>query len=57
VLGPVILKNGGNSFKRVYYLQSCPFLKGPETDFTPQYKLLIYFGIAVVLFYFVSKMK
>jgi len=57
VQGPVFLKNDGNSFIKVHYLKCCPFLNGPETDFTPQYKLLIYFGVATVLFYFVSKMK
>jgi len=55
--GPVYLQNGGNSFIRVYYLKCCPFLNGPETDFSPQYKLLIYFGIAAVLYYFIKKMK
>jgi hypothetical protein len=53
----VFLKNDGNTFIKVHYLKCCPFLNGPEIDFTPQYKLLIYFGIATVLFYFVSKMK
>jgi hypothetical protein len=57
VQGPVFLKNDGNSFLNVHYLKCCPFLNGPETDFTPKYKLLIYFGIAALLFYFVSKMK
>ena len=57
VQGPVFLKNDGNSFIRVYYLKCCPFLNGPETDFSPQYKLLIYFGVATVLFYFLKKMK
>lgn len=57
VQGPVFLKNDGNSFIKVYYLKFCPFLNGPEADFTPKYKLLIYLGIAVILFYFVSKMK
>lgn len=57
VQGPVFLKNDGNTFIKVHYLKCCPFFNGPETDFTPQYKLLIYFGIATVLFYFVSKMK
>lgn len=53
----VFLKNDGNTVIKVYYLKCCPFLNCPELDFTPQYKLLIYFGIAAVLFYFVSKMK
>ncbi len=57
IQGPVFLKNDGNSFIKVHYLKCCPFLNGPITDFTPQYKLLIYLGIAVILFYFVSKMK
>jgi hypothetical protein len=57
VMGPVFLKNSGNSFIKVHYLKCCPVLNGPETDFSPQYKLLIYFGIAAVLYYFVSKMK
>lgn len=53
----VFLKNDGKTFIKVHYLKCCPFLNGPETDFTPQYKLLIYLGIALILFYFVSKMK
>lgn len=57
VQGPVFLQNSGNSFLRVYYLKCCPFLNGPETDFTPRYKLLIYLSIAAGLFYFVKKMN
>lgn len=57
VQGPVFLQNSGNNYIRIYYLKCCPVLNGPETDFSPQYKLLIYFGVAVVLFYFLKKMK
>lgn len=57
VQGPVFLKNDGNSFITVHYLKCCPFLNCPEVDYTPKYKLLIYFGIAAVLYFFVSKMK
>jgi hypothetical protein len=53
----VFLKNDGKTFIKVHYLKCCPFLNCPEIDFTPHYKLLIYFGIAVILFLFVSKMK
>ena len=57
VQGPLFLKNNGNTFIKVHYLACCTFLNAPETDFTPKYKLLIYFGVAAVLFYFATKLK
>lgn len=57
VQGPVFLKNQGNSFITVHYLSCCPFLNCPETDFKPVYKIFIYFGVALVLGYFLKKMK
>ena len=57
VQGPVFLKNDGNSFLTVHYLKCCPFLNSPEYDFKPWYKILIYFGVAFILGYFVRKIK
>jgi len=57
VQGPVFLKSQGNSFISVNYLECCPYLNSPESDFTPKYKILIYFFISIVLGYFMKKMK
>lgn len=57
VQGPVFLKNQGNSFIMVHYLSCCPFINCPETDFKPWYKIFIYFAVALVLGYFLKKMK
>jgi hypothetical protein len=55
VQGPVFLKNQGNSFITVYYLECCPVLNSPGDDFKPWYKILIYFGVAGLLGYFMMK--
>ena len=57
VKGPVFIKNQGNSFITVHYLKCCPFLNCPQTDFHPWYKIFIYFGNAIILGYFLLKMK
>jgi hypothetical protein len=57
VQGPLFLKNDGNSFIKVHYLACCPRLNCPEDDFKPWYKIPIYFGVALVLGYFMVKIK
>ena len=57
VQGPVFLKNQGNSYITVHYLKCCPSLNAPETDFKPWYKISIYFGISMVLGFFLTQMK
>ncbi|MGQ8338007.1 hypothetical protein ACUNWD_15760 [Sunxiuqinia sp. A32] len=57
VQGPVFLKNQGNSFITVHYMEFCPSLNCPVDDFKPWYKILIYFGVGAVLGYFMLKMK
>lgn len=57
VQGPVFIKNDGKSFLKIHYLKCCPALNCPLDDFTPKYTILIYFGVAIVLGYFLTKMK
>ncbi|WP_297085857.1 hypothetical protein [uncultured Draconibacterium sp.] len=56
VQSPVFLKNQGNTFITVHYLKCCPVLNAPADDFKPWYKILIYFGVAFVLGYFIKRM-
>jgi hypothetical protein len=57
VQGPVFLKNDGKSFISVHYLACCPSLNCPKDDFKPWYKIPIYFGVSLVLGYFMVKIK
>lgn len=57
VQGPLFLKNDGTSMIKVKYLRCCPWLNCPEDDFTPWYKIPIFFGVSMVLGYFMMKIK
>lgn len=57
VQGPLFLKNDGNSFISVHYMACCPALNCPKDDFKPWYKIFIYFGVSLVLGYFMFKIK
>jgi len=57
VQGPLFLKNQNNSYIKVHYLAYCPALNCPKDDFKPWYKILIFFGVALVLGYFTVKIK
>jgi len=57
VKNPNYLKNTGNSYISVHYIKCCPVFNCPKDDFSPHYKILIYFAVSAVMFFFISKMK
>ncbi|WP_319500195.1 hypothetical protein [uncultured Draconibacterium sp.] len=57
VKGPLFLKDQGNIAITVHYLPCCPMLNAPTDDFSPWYKILIYFAVTLILGYFLKRMR
>ena len=57
IKSPIHVKNSGYSTLKIHYLGCCPFLNCPVSDFSPKYKLLLYFGLGMLFLYFLKKMR